>query len=563
MTSSNTMNDLTSLSIKAASNAPEGLVGTVCPSKVADFASLERISFHQELILETIDKIRAKKVRPDQMRIISYLYRQHNIHPSEIGICLNRLIELGAVINVQCKRGESYWNPRKSPKLVASAQPISNEPSISKKLLTAIRSLIHEGGDISEGFTSEEIEQAIKMLTLSEDESPSKSELPPELIGIGLRMSLEREASCGSLAKLLDGRYTLDKNSIGQSNALFDKEFPSIKSNAIRKPSQPRRTRGRQSWVKSMNMATSLNRRPILPAPPGYNRLKQPISLAINSIKDHVKPIQPAQTTRMVSAISMPSFLTVQPPLLVSATICPKDSSGFPHVACGTIVVTNNAFTGFAHVEGPTAPLTTYQEIQKPTASKLPLYLVNSSTTMTATSNTIIPSSSPLTNPLLQLDNTAMSVANCTEKERFNCSEIVYAPETISTSTCIDMTVKPIPNVHGPADTETGERLSANLCNPNSRTEFHTTGVCTRPANVYLWTATQAADWLREQGNYDQEALIFLENEIDGCALMLLNDLTVLTQAKIKLGPAVKIFQSIRHLQFIMESRGLRRLDFP
>nr|CDS26912.1 conserved hypothetical protein [Hymenolepis microstoma] len=78
-----------------------------------------------------------------------------------------------------------------------------------------------------------------------------------------------------------------------------------------------------------------------------------------------------------------------------------------------------------------------------------------------------------------------------------------------------------------------------------------------RPENVRHWTASQVADWLKEQGNYEREADIFRENEIDGCALMLLKNYNLLIDTKIKIGPAVKILEKVRILQASMESRGL------
>lgn len=78
-----------------------------------------------------------------------------------------------------------------------------------------------------------------------------------------------------------------------------------------------------------------------------------------------------------------------------------------------------------------------------------------------------------------------------------------------------------------------------------------------RPENVRQWTASQVADWLREQGNYEREADIFRENEIDGSALMLLKNYNLLIDAKIKIGPAVKILEKVRLLQASMDSKGL------
>lgn len=96
---------------------------------------------------------------------------------------------------------------------------------------------------------------------------------------------------------------------------------------------------------------------------------------------------------------------------------------------------------------------------------------------------------------------------------------------------------------------------------PNMGTPHHdileTPIINIRPENVRHWTASQVADWLKEQGNYEREADIFRENEIDGCALMLLKNYNLLIDAKIKIGPAVKILEKVRILQASMDSRGL------
>ncbi|KAM7542599.1 hypothetical protein Aperf_G00000007294 [Anoplocephala perfoliata] len=557
------MDESTALPINITSNAPEGLVGAFCSSNETNSASLERINFHQELILEAIDTIRAKKLRPNKVRIALHLYSEHKIHKSVSEFCINRLVELGALINVPVRGGESYWDPSKSPKALAPMRKMSNKSSISKKLITDARLLLSKGDGEREGFTLKEIEKALKFMEDECTKSRDKTELPPELIGLRPQISLERVASCGSLTKLLDGRYTLDENRNQQSNAHSDRGILSIKPIVIRRPSQQPRTRGcggSPSCIKSRDMVTSLNYRPILPAPPGYKRnswMNEPLTLAINPMKDQTKSLTSTPISKMASTITMPISLPVQLPLQVGTVLDPKGS-----LACGTTAASYRTFGCSKYVDESKVSPTTSQQTLDFSTSEPQLYPIDLSMTKSTTFNSLFPS--PISNlqPHLQRENTAKTAVNSTGKI-FNRSEINGTPEAIPTSARMNMAVNLHSDDHlGGSDAETGETISANSYRPQYSNKTHTTTICTRPANVRLWTAVQVAEWLREQGNYEQEAHIFLENDIDGNALMLLSDPSVLTQAKIKVGPALKIFKSIQNLQFTMASRDLWRMDF-
>lgn len=312
----NTMTDSTAPSIKCKPEVkpvvPLGSVVTPTPTPEANMASLEKAHFHREIILEAIDKLRDRKARPDMERISCLLRRQHNIQPSDTQICLGRLAELGAVVCVDYKGNLSYRNPTKWRKTAASAVGITNKSSISKRLTEAVRSLIPEGGDTSQSFTFFQIEQAIKALKPptaapgivsgdGETDSTSANTLPPELVGSGLKISLDKEANYGNLAKLHDGRYVLDENGDRKRSAVFNfnrRPFPGKLAHGTfgkppiapaldsvsgkpysalsiapgrplaRRPPMTTGKRGRPPSIKNKKMLTSCSQQPILPAPP-------------------------------------------------------------------------------------------------------------------------------------------------------------------------------------------------------------------------------------------------------------------------------------------------------
>ena len=205
--------------------APLGSVLSANPTPEANLASLEKVDFHRDLILEAIDKLRERKARPDVERISCLLRRQHKVPPTDTQFCLNRLSEMGSIACVDYKGNMSYRNPSKWRKTAASAGSITNRPTISRRLLDAVRSLIPEGGDANQGFTLFQIEQALKQLkpptTNAETEAESSSTSVPviELTGSNLRMCLDREATYGKLAKLVDGRYVLDESGDKKRNS--------------------------------------------------------------------------------------------------------------------------------------------------------------------------------------------------------------------------------------------------------------------------------------------------------------------------------------------------------
>ncbi|KAH9287228.1 Histone acetyltransferase KAT6B [Echinococcus granulosus] len=81
-----------------------------------------------------------------------------------------------------------------------------------------------------------------------------------------------------------------------------------------------------------------------------------------------------------------------------------------------------------------------------------------------------------------------------------------------------------------------------------------------RPEDVRLWTVDHVADWLREQGGFEKEAEAFRHQDIDGTSLLLLKSMSLLTGVGIKMGPAIKICDRIKHLQLLqarVESRSV------
>uniref|UniRef100_A0A5K3EYK0 PHD finger protein 10 n=2 Tax=Mesocestoides corti TaxID=53468 RepID=A0A5K3EYK0_MESCO len=322
----------------------------------ASLASLEKSDFHRGLILEAIDKLRDRKARPDLERISCLLRRQHNISPSETQLCLSRLAENGSVVCVDYKGNMSYRNPSKWRKTAASAVGITNRPHISRRILEAIRSLIPEGGDTTQGFSIFQIEQAIKQLTPAtppsgDADSEQGAASTPELTGPALRICLDREATYGKLAKLVDGRYVLDETGDRKRTSVaafhlnrrpFAGKLPThgtfgkppiapaldsingkthgVLSIAPGRPIArrlpfPGGKRGRPPSIKAKKILTSCSQQPILPAPPDnlMTALDKRLKLEAVPVTAPTATFVPLDGTVMVSATPMPT-LSLAPP---------------------------------------------------------------------------------------------------------------------------------------------------------------------------------------------------------------------------------------------------------
>ncbi|BHF59786.1 Sterile alpha motif [Sparganum proliferum] len=237
-------------------------IASAANSANSNLLALESAEFHRGFILEAIDKLRERKARPDFERISCLLKRQHSIPPMETQLCLGRLAETGAVVCVDYKGNLSYRNPSKWRKTAISGLGMMNTPSVSRRIIDAMRFLMSsvnsKGPDESfpqspVGFTSLQIERALQQRSASSALPPSSSgstsgiesgpqsssssssssassnsssskaptegtsitatgtPLCSELTGTNLRISLEREATYGKLARMPNGQYVLDE----------------------------------------------------------------------------------------------------------------------------------------------------------------------------------------------------------------------------------------------------------------------------------------------------------------------------------------------------------------
>ncbi|VDM24005.1 unnamed protein product [Hydatigera taeniaeformis] len=144
-------------------------------------------------------------------------------------------------------------------------------------------------------------------------------------------------------------------------------------------------------------------------------------------------------------------------------------------------------------------------------------------------------------------------------------SETKVAPKPGSTITGTDLTE--------PLQMEEGEKAEGeeedDSMPPNLGTPHHDSPAPEmpllqagngRPEDVRLWTVDHVADWLREQGGFEKEAEAFRHQDIDGTSLLLLKSMSLLTGVGIKMGPAIKICDRIKHLQLLqarVESRSV------
>ena len=120
--------------------------------------------------------------------------------------------------------------------------------------------------------------------------------------------------------------------------------------------------------------------------------------------------------------------------------------------------------------------------------------------------------------------------------------------------------------VHQQQEEEEGDSTPPNLGTPHHDDSsgsgtppiFQNAG-SHRPEDVRLWTVNHVAEWLREQGNFEKEAELLRQQDIDGTSLLLLKSMSVITAVGIKIGPAVKIFERIKRLKARQEALSSTR----
>ncbi|KAM3181305.1 hypothetical protein ACTXT7_014618 [Hymenolepis weldensis] len=173
----------------------------------ANAAHLEEVDFHREKLLEAVEmKLNGGWV--DMQFLVKFLCDRYNINPTDTQICLHHLLAREVLIAV-CYNGIIvYKNPRDEN---FYAETKLNNPIVSQALNDALQYL--SAANESQTFTCYEISQTLRMFistVLKNAELISESQMPRELTGNELVLSLNREVMYGKITKVNNDSYGLE-----------------------------------------------------------------------------------------------------------------------------------------------------------------------------------------------------------------------------------------------------------------------------------------------------------------------------------------------------------------
>nr|CDS30696.1 histone acetyltransferase myst3 [Hymenolepis microstoma] len=171
------------------------------PSFTGNLARLEEVDFHQEKILEAVETGQNVDLR----FITKFLLEHYRINAIDTEICLRHLLACEILIGVYYD-GSILYKQSRDENLFYDKR--INNPLVSYVLKHTLSDL-----DVEEGhrtYTHFEISRAMRMFissALRTEELISEGQMPQELSGDGLILSLNREALYGNIAKFCIDSY--------------------------------------------------------------------------------------------------------------------------------------------------------------------------------------------------------------------------------------------------------------------------------------------------------------------------------------------------------------------
>ncbi|VDL63663.1 unnamed protein product [Hymenolepis diminuta] len=164
---------------------------------------LEEVDFHREKLLEAVN---GRWV--DIQFIVKFLCDHYNISLTDTEICLHHLLAREVLIAVYYNGIIVYKNPRDRN---FYGETKLNNPIVSQALKDALQCLSATNGYRT--FTSYEISRTLRMfisVVLNSEKVISESQMPRELSGNELVLSLDREAMYGKITKVDNVSYGLE-----------------------------------------------------------------------------------------------------------------------------------------------------------------------------------------------------------------------------------------------------------------------------------------------------------------------------------------------------------------
>ncbi|XP_067845933.1 sterile alpha motif domain-containing protein 13 [Heptranchias perlo] len=472
---------------------------------------------YKEWILETIDSLRSRKARPDVERICRMIERRHGLSPAETQQQLENLVRAELVIKVAYKGSNSYrnaakWYKNKQRKQSAAAAAAASDLE-SGGILQAVEGLLQQ---------QRQQQQQQQHLFLNGQQQPAdggKRQEETDRRGVGIReiekyigaqdsrrklgkarlqVALKREINRGRLIQTVSGNYLLPQaeREDAKVTAATARSLPSHKGYA--------RTRKE----KTIEANASLINPPPAPVSPDSECMEP----ELKEIEEWSNP-DLEQDTCETESVEYSSSQNNCKNNKVPGSTHPTESSVF--LNCDTYKKSRGMNGHTQDVSGHSTDQWLYGEC------------VSSPGEETAKRMLLVRLSSP--DPALKHDTT---------KEEAIPEQRAAVPEVRGAS-CL-----PTPSA-SPVEMESIESGSTGTKSPIEN------GKLIDPAE---WTILDVFNYFKKAG-FEDQAVAFQEQEIDGKSLLLMKRSDVLTGLSIKLGPALKIYEyhvkamQMRHLK--------------
>ncbi|KAJ3643563.1 hypothetical protein Zmor_026265 [Zophobas morio] len=533
---------------------------------------------NRERILEAIDQLRRRKARPDIQRICNYLFRRFSVSSVEARSDLQWCVENDIVLKVEYKGSISYRNAAKKYSHVKRDSDGSADNKANRKfaqlLTNAFGELVVQEPDYLEyGVPAEEIINNI----LSKDSVRYTRKY--------ISILIEKEVENGGLIKMENDKYLMGptKEEGRPSDDIkprkkpgpkpgFKRERPeNMDSDEKKSESGTVRVGGRRKRAKKVfdpsdthvpkkrgRPAGSLNKSTIEKQLAKLSDESRPESRTSNSGREQggVCSVCHAQNKRgpndrMVSCrecsnkahysclngedmmLRMYPDNTWQCPHCKTCVVCFETSDAGYLTVCAVCADAYHAGCHQPRIPDKVKPSMRWLCINCEMPEELKINQIQSNmstaftTKLTSASETLEISSSP-------------SISGNTTPN-YQSPPLSPTPPQLSPQNEVQQTVD-----GGVSDSQSNQSNHSNQSNMSNK-DWDDDNIDPSIPDATNWTPDDVYHYFAQY--FPEEAKIFKEQEIDGRSLLLLRRIDVLTNLKLKLGPALKIYKHVVKLQ--------------
>ncbi|XP_041064576.1 sterile alpha motif domain-containing protein 13 isoform X1 [Carcharodon carcharias] len=484
---------------------------------------------YKEWILETIDSLRSRKARPDVERICRMIERRHGLSPAETQQQLDKLVRAELVVKVAYKGSNSYrnaakWYKNKQRKKAAGAGP--DLEGGGNGILQAVETLLLQRQSQSQSPSQQQEGEARHLLLSSSSSSSSSSSQR----NAQQERSDRRGVSLREIEKYISGSQHLSRK-LGKARLQLALKREVHRGRLVQTAAGNCYLLPPERRDDAKLLAAGAVSARAVPGHKGYARTRKEKTIEANA--SLINP--PAAATSPDSECMEPELKEIEewrnPDLEQDA--CETESvelaskqnncknnkaSDYTHPTESSVFLNCDTYKKSRGMNGHTQDVSGH-----PTDQWLYGECVTSSREEAAKRTLLVRLPSP--DPALKND---------TAKEE--AEQRAAVPELRGAS-CL-----PTPSA-SPVEMESIESGSNKSPTENSK--------LLDPAE---WTILDVFNYFKKAG-FEDQAVAFQEQEIDGKSLLLMKRSDVLTGLSIKLGPALKIYEyhvkalQMRHLK--------------